>query len=191
LASSSVSAVDNNTSVLIMPRTRFTDLFFTVDTHVPATETDADKVLAGQLRDIVVRQMYTRAALSRILIPENPAAIKKVTLTGFSVEHGTKYNRIHCHFNLSIEHQTTLYLKDPRDDERTINRTTMAWFDEQLEPITGRKCYASVRLSDSSRAKNYAVKHGQSVEGFRATVDRGSTKPASVAASKESEDDDE
>lgn len=140
--------------------------------------------------------MYTKSELLKIIIADDPTRVRRVQLTSSAVEVGSNKHHVHAHFNLSIEHGTFVRLKGVNDDdERTINRTTMQWFDEHLEPRTGRKCYASVKLAESSRFKNYAVKHGHPVEGFRVErKDRSSdTRPGGtgVASRSSGQDDDE
>lgn len=145
-------------------RTRYTDLFFTVDTHVKPNDADDEQRLARALVE-AVDAFVTPAVLRAVLPCDDARKLRGATLTPWVPEVGSKFGRIHCHFNLSLRHETKIYLKHPRDG-RTINEQVQQWFDERLEPVTGRKCFARVSLADSGRAKNYAVKHGQAVDDF-------------------------
>lgn len=138
-----------------MPRTRFTALDVVVDPHVKPESDDDQEAWSDKLMD-AVRAFATGRALREALPCEDPTKLKKVRITAASVELGDRYGRVHVHFNITIEHETLVYLKSPHDD-REINRTIAAWFSRELERDG---CFCSVRLNNSSRAFNYAVKHG-------------------------------
>ena len=145
-------------------RSRYSDFFVTLDTHVVSATDDVDKHAADMLIR-TIKKFCTPAVLKEVLIQEVPNKLRMATLTNASVEVGDKYKRIHAHFNISILHETNLGLVTP--EGVSINTLVADWFNTQLEPETGTKCYASVRLSESSRAKNYAIKHGAVVEPLK------------------------
>ena len=138
-----------------MPRTRFTALDVVLDPHVKP-ESDDDQEQWSERLLAAVKQFATGRALREAIPCQDPAKLKKVRITAASVELGDRYGRVHVHFNLTIEHETLVYLKSPHDD-REINRTIAAWFSRELERDG---CFCSVQLSNSSRARNYAVKSG-------------------------------
>lgn len=159
---------------------RYTDLFFTIDTHV-APESDEDQVRVTNLLTRTIREFLSAAVLKAVLLCEDPTKLRRVVPSGGSVELGDKYNRIHAHFNLSVAHETNVYLKHP--DGRTLNTVVADWFNTKLEPETGRACYARVTLADSSRAKNYAAKSSSapgatSVPSFGVSNARGAVAGA-------------
>lgn len=140
-----------------MSRDRFTDLMITVDPHIiPKDETEV-QIVANQLKS-AVQAFVTAPVLKAVLPCENPNALKRAQLIGLSVEIGEKYGREHVHFNLNLTHRTKILLKHP--DGRTINDEVQKWFNQRLE----RSCFVSVRLADTSRAKNYATKAGTTTE---------------------------
>ena len=144
-------------------RSRYTDFFVTVDTHVASAD-DAQDKLIGALLLQTVRKFCTPAVLKQVLITDNPNKLRMATLTNASVEIGEKYKRIHVHFNISLLHETFIRLAA---NGESINTRVANWFDSELEDSTGKKCYASVRLSESSRAKNYAIKHGATLQPIK------------------------
>lgn len=145
-------------------RTRYTDFAIMVDTHTKPLDAD-DEMRLAQLLLGAIRQFATPAALNEVLLVETPNRLKGFDLTNASIEVGGKFGRLHAHFNLSIRHETKVLLKSP--DGRNINSQIQQWFDGKLEPVTGRKCNARAILDDTSRFKNYATKHGQSVDNVR------------------------
>ncbi len=134
---------------------RYTDLMITVDTHCQPKD-DEDRVRLTELLKRVLKEFNTAAALKATLLCEDPSKLRRVVMTSASVEEGDKYGRVHAHFNLSIEHETNVYLRHP--DGRTLNRVLIDWFNARLEPETGKDCYVRASLAESSRAKNYATK---------------------------------
>ncbi len=134
---------------------KFTDLHCTIDTHIaPRTREQADAV-ATELMRIVQEELNTRAGYEAVIPMEEPNTLKSVTLLNASVEMGEKYKRMHIHFNLDVIHEGKVLLKD-------ANRRLCQWFN-RVSPWEA-PCYASVRLLESSIAKNYNGKAGQYVE---------------------------
>ncbi len=129
----------------------------TVDPHiVPKDETEVS-IVAAQLKSAVLA--FVTAPVIIATIPcEDPSKIRRAQLLNMAVEIGEKYGREHVHFNLNLTHRTKILLKHP--DGRTINDEVQKWFNARL----GRSCFASVRLADTSRAKNYATKSGTSTD---------------------------
>lgn len=134
---------------------RYTDLMITVDTHCQPAD-DEDRARLTALLKRVLKEYNTAAALKETLLCEDPTKLRRVVMTSASIEEGDKYGRVHAHFNLSIEHETNVYLKHP--DGRTLNRVLIDWFNAHLQPETGKDCYVRASLAESSRAKNYATK---------------------------------
>lgn len=133
-----------------MSRARFTEFMVLVDTHYAPKTPEEEKALGDDLL-AAVREFCSVAVLRRVLLCDDVSKLRKKQLTGASVEIGEKYHRLHVHFVLNLEHQTTVYLKHP--DGRTINKQCQEWFNERL----GTNCFVSVALADT-RAKNYATK---------------------------------
>lgn len=127
----------------------------TVDTHCKP-EDDADRARLVDVLKRVLRQFNTKEALKATILCEDPSKLKRIVMTSASIEEGDKYGRVHAHFNLSIEHETNVYLRHP--DGRTLNRVLIDWFNAALQPDTGKDCYVRASLAESSRAKNYATK---------------------------------
>lgn len=134
---------------------RYTDLMVTVDTHCKP-EDDADRSRLVDVLKRVLRQYNTKDALKATILCEDPSKLRRIVMTSASIEEGDKYGRVHAHFNLSIEHETNVYLRHP--DGRTLNRVLIDWFNAALQPDTGKDCYVRASLAESSRAKNYATK---------------------------------
>jgi hypothetical protein len=134
---------------------RYTDLMITVDTHCQPKD-DEDRVRLTALLKRVLKEYNTAPSLKATILCEDPAKLRRIVMTSASIEEGDKYGRVHAHFNLSIEHETNVYLKHP--DGRTLNRVLIDWFNAHLEPETGKDCYVRASLAESSRAKNYATK---------------------------------
>lgn len=151
-----------------MPRTRFTALDVVVDPHVKPESDDDQEAWSDKLMD-AVRAFATGRALREALPCEDPTKLKKVRITAASVELGDRYGRVHVHFNITIEHETLVYLKSPHDD-REINRTIADWFSRELKRDG---CFCSVRLNNSSRAFNYAVKHGAAADRVVVAIPAG------------------
>lgn len=147
-----------------MPRTRFTALDVVLDPHVKPESDDDQEEWTNKLLD-AVKSFATGRALREAIPCEDPAKLRKVRITAASVELGDRYGRVHVHFNLTIEHETLVYLKSPHD-EREINRTIADWFSRELDRPG---CFCSVRLSNSSRARNYAVKSGSAAATVNVT----------------------
>lgn len=134
---------------------RYTDLFITVDTHVaPENEAERERITAVLTR--AIRKFLSAAVLKVVILCEDASRLRRVVPSGGAVELGDKYGRVHAHFNLSIGHETNVYLKHP--DGRTLNTVIADWFDNELRPDTGKACYVRASLAESSRAKNYAAK---------------------------------
>lgn len=142
----------------VATRDRFTDLMVLVDPHIVPVD-DADLRERGQWLMQAVNAFVTPAVLKATVPCADPSKLRRAQLLGASVEVGDKYGRVHIHFNLNLMHRTTVYLKHP--DGRTINDSIQTWFNERL----GKSCFVSVRLADTSRAKNYATKSGGGVDG--------------------------
>lgn len=165
-----------------MPRTRFTALDVVLDPHVKP-ESDDDQEQWSERLLAAVKQFATGRALREAIPCQDPSKLKKVRITAASVELGDRYGRVHVHFNLTIEHETLVYLKSPHDD-REINRTIAAWFSRELDRDG---CFCSVQLSNSSRARNYAVKSGAAsatveVKGLSARGDTAGARDIARAA---------
>lgn len=157
-----------------MPRSRYTDFMVLVDPHiVPGDDTEQEE-WTQKLMD-AVREFVTAPVLRQVLLCEDSTKLRAARLVGASVELGDLYGRVHIHFNLSLTHETQVYLKSP--DGREINRVFAEWFSRRL----GKDgVFVSVKLADTSRAKNYATKSGEraadsvTVRGLAA----GSSAPA-------------
>lgn len=163
-----------------MPRVRFTEFIVLVDTHyAPKTEAE-EKALSDDLL-AAVKEFCSVPVLRQVLLCEDVTKLRRKQLTGASVELGDKYRRIHVHFVLNLEHETTIYLKHPNG--RTVNRTCQDWFNERL----GTSCFVSVALGDT-RAKNYATK-GQ--KGATDDVKRVSITRADIEATAARRPDDD
>lgn len=165
-----------------MSRTRFTEFIVLVDTHYAPKTPEEEKALSDDLL-AAVQEFSSVPVLRQLLLCEDSSKLRRKQLTGASVELGDTYKRIHVHFVLNLEHQTTLYLKHP--DGRTINRVCQDWFNKRL----GTSCFVSVALGDT-RAKNYAAKgtkHGPTVERVsirRADVERTAVGGAAAGDTK-------
>lgn len=159
-----------------MSRTRFTEFAILVDTHYVPKTADEEATMTAEL-EAAVKEFCSVPVLRSVILCDDVTKLRKKQLMGSSVEIGDKYKRIHVHFVLNLEHQTTIYLKHP--DGRTINRVCQEWFNERL----GTSCFVAVSLADT-RAKNYATKgtkRGAKVESVsidRATIE-ASTRTAS------------
>ena len=163
-----------------MPRRRFTHYFITVDTHTVAENEDIEKETSDVLIG-AVKRFIEPANLKTVLLVADPSRLKAVKLQNASVEVGDKYRHVHIHFNLQIEHETEVYLKDPRDG-RTINVAVADFFNSILEPRLGRKCFVSVRLGDT-RAQNYATKSGgEPTENVSIRFGRSTAPPPSSSS---------
>lgn len=133
---------------------KFTDMHCVVDTHIaPATE-EEQRYIVDVLEDVLTR-LNTREGYRAALCIENPDRLRRVLMLNASIEKGSKYNRIHCHFNLSIMHESKILLKEQ-------NVTLAEWFNSQFPWPTA--CFAAADLLESSRAKNYNAKAGRVVE---------------------------
>lgn len=133
-----------------MSRTRFTEFMVLVDTHYAPKTPEEEKALGDDLLE-AVKEFCSVPVLKKVLLCEDSSKLRKKQLTGAGVEIGDKYHRLHVHFTINLEHQTTVYLAHP--DGRTINRQCQEWFNQRL----GTSCFVSVALADT-RAKNYATK---------------------------------
>lgn len=142
---------------------RYTDLFFTINTHIMAVNPEDQQKVAMKLKDILLKKFYTKNGLNAALIMEPGASIVSATMTNAAVEVGDKYHQMHIHFNLTVLHKGKLLLKN---DETSLNKRVRDWWNQHLP----RKCYASVDLLESSKAKNYNLKRQKggkaSVESF-------------------------
>lgn len=155
-----------------MPRTRFTEFIILVDTHYKPKTPLEEETLTQELLD-AVKEFTSVPVLRRVLLCEDASKLRRKQLTGASVELGDRYGRIHVHFVLNLEHQTTVYLAHP--DGRTVNRQFQDWFNERL----GTNTFVSVSLGDT-RAKNYATKGTKSPAAGvgRVSIDRGAVEAA-------------
>ena len=153
-----------------------------VDTHYAPKTTAEEQALSEDLKAAVV-ECCSVPVLRTLLLCDDVSKLRRKQLMGVGVEIGEKYKRIHVHFQLNLEHQTTVYLRHP-DDDRTINRQFQDWFNRRL----GTSCFVSVKLTDT-RAKNYATKGAKGRGGTRqrptVTANRISINRAAIEASKE------
>lgn len=133
-----------------MPRLRFTEFLILVDTHYAPKNAAEEQALSEELKAAVL-EFCSVPVLRQVVLCEDVTKLRSKQLTGAGVEIGDKYKRIHVHFTLNLQHQTTVYLKHP--DGRTVNREFQEWFNRRL----GTSCFVSVELGDT-RAKNYATK---------------------------------
>lgn len=147
---------------------RYTDLFFTINTHIMAVKPEEQQLMANKLRDILLNKFYTKKGLTAALLLEPGASIVSATMTNAAVEVGDKYHQMHIHYNLTVLHKGKLLLKN---DETSLNKRVRDWWNQHLP----RKCYASVDLLPSSKAKNYNLKRQK---GGKASVENFSVEPA-------------
>lgn len=155
---------------------RYSDLFFTINTHVKPVDDTETQQLSDILEDTLLNKFYTKEALNEALLMEEGASLTKVTLTNAGIEVGDTYHQLHIHYNLTVLHKGKLLLKN---DVTTLNKSARDWWNSALPWERG--CYARVDLLPSSKAKNYNLKHqrggkaqvedftvGTSTEGDRA-----------------------
>lgn len=135
---------------------RYSDLFFTINTHVKPVDDTETKELSDILESTLLEKFYTRDALNEVLLREEGATLTKVTLTNAGIEIGDTYHQLHIHFNLTVLHKGKLLLKNA---ETTLNKSTRDWWNSALPWERG--CYARVDLLPSSKAKNYNLKQQQ------------------------------
>lgn len=139
----------------------FTDIHCVVDTHiVPQTNEQQEDIANTIIR--VLELLDTRDGYREALAMDDHRALKRVIMVGGSVERGEKYGRMHTHFNLSIMHEGKFLLGE-------ANARLSAWFNDNFPWPT--RCFASVELLESSRAKNYNAKSGRVIDSV--TADRG------------------
>lgn len=133
---------------------KFTDVSVMINTHIKP-KSEGEKELIIKELDRVLTKFYTKPILNKLILRTADTELVKVTMTGDSVEQGKKFGQMHIHFNLSIEHNGAVLLKD---GEKAINTVFKQWWDSQFEWSTG--CHAAVVLLDSSRTRNYNIKSG-------------------------------
>lgn len=151
---------------------RYTDLFFTINTHLMVHTLQQQQLMANKLKEILLEKFYTKEGLTAALIMEEGGSIVSATMTNAAVEVGDKYHQLHIHFNLTVLHKGKLLLKN---DDTSLNKRVRDWWNQHLP----RKCYASVDLLDSSKAKNYNLKRQQ---GGKGSVENFSVEPANSGA---------
>lgn len=138
---------------------RFSDLHVVIDTHRAPKSAEEEDRLADALEHLMFDLIDSHAGYAALLPIQAPGRLLSVKMMSAGVEKGTKYGRMHCHFNLSIKHDSKLLL-----DVNGVNINTIwqEWVNEQLGWDT--PCFVSVDLLTTSRAKNYNAKAGRVVE---------------------------
>ena len=131
----------------------YSDFFVTINTHLaPQTQQVKQYVILTLHKTI---EEWIKIENLQQCFPQRSGHITKVVYTLGAIEQGDEHKKIHAHINLSLLHKGKLRLTL---NGKNINDRTKEWFDQRLPWRTG--CYTSVDLTDSSRAKNYAIRAG-------------------------------
>lgn len=140
----------------------FTDIQCLVDTHIVATNPEQLQSVSDELIRVLQERLNTPDGYRRALALEDPQGLRRVVMLNAAVEVGPKYRHIHAHFTLNIMHETKFLLGE-------ANQRMQDFFNDEFYWETAS--FASVKLLDSSRAKNYNAKSGRVVDGVEAAKD--------------------
>lgn len=144
---------------------RYTRLHCVIDSHITPTSDAEKQSVSETLLELVRDQLNSKSGYVSVLVPHlrPPARLRNVTLLNATVEQGSRYNRLHVHFVLSIVHTGVFELTACGDGVNIYERLA-GWVEQHL-PWTTRP-YVSVRLLDT-RAQNYAAKNSTANEQQR------------------------
>lgn len=135
-----------------------------VDSHIKPRDEGEMEMVTDEIA-YALDQLNTVGGYRAALAMDDPQKLKRVVMMNSSVEIGEKYGRLHAHFNLSIVHEGKFLLGE-------ANAKLSAWFNEQFP--WPQRCFASVELLESSRAKNYNAKSSRVIDHVAAERDPSS-----------------